>query len=142
MSVMERLIVKLDERPWHAAYRVAVGSVITPAWLIVFDTEASGWNLLVFFFGTLLTLRVLPGVIRRALPFSTGVRAVWATRREMGKKYDSYQWQKLFWIGLGLAIYAVFSREHRADVLFLTIACLIAGAGGVAAWYRRSGLQK
>jgi hypothetical protein len=139
---MERLIVKLDERPWHAVYRVALGSAIIPAWRLLFGAEPSRETLVVFFLGVLIALRVLPVVIRKALPFSASAREVWAKRREIGKKYDSYQWQKLFWIGLGLGVYVLLTREDRRAVLFLTMGCLIGGVAGVAAWNRRSGTLK
>ena len=139
---MERLIVKLDERPWHAVYRVGIGFAVIPACLLLFGVEPSIGTLVVFFFGVLIAVRVLPAVIRRVLPFSASARAVWARRRELGKKYDSYQWQKLFWIGLGLALYALLSREDHSGARLLTMGCLVTGAAGVAAWYRRSATLK
>jgi hypothetical protein len=142
MTRLERLIVKLDEHPWHAIFRVAIGLAITPAWLFLFGGTSPGSTLVLWFVGVLLALRVTPMLIRRSVPFSADARSVWAARREIGRKYDSYQWQKLFWIGLGLAGYSLLARERRSTVLVLTALCLISGVGGLSAWSRRSVLSK
>lgn len=139
---MERLILRLDEHPWHAVYRVAIGFVIIPTWRFLFEDRAPGWSLIALFFATLLGLRIFPMFLRKALPFSSNARATWAARRERARKYDSYQWQKLFWIGLGLALNALLSREDEGGGQLLTMGCLIAGAAGVAAWHRRSATLK
>lgn len=134
MRLMERMLVNLDQSPWHAVYRIAIGLTLIPAWNVVFGNDPTLWALLMSFLGILLSLRVLPAVIRRVLPFSADVRKAWAVRRERGKRYDSYQWQKLFWIGVGLAAYACFANEQRPSIRFLTMFCLMVGFGGLAAW--------
>lgn len=57
-------------------------------------------------------LRLVPAVLRRIFPFSSEAKDLWFQRRNLGKRYDSYQWQKLFWLGLGMLPYA-FRRGHR-----------------------------
>jgi hypothetical protein len=62
------------------------------------------------------------------------VRAVWAERRQMAKRFDSYQWQKLLWIGIGLTLRLAWSDRRPAALLALAVACLGAGALGLATW--------
>jgi hypothetical protein len=136
--VIEHPIVKLDEQPWHAIVRIAIGFAVIPAWQLVFGAQPRGWTLIAWFLVVLVGLRAGPLIIRRALPVSADTRVIWASRRETGRKYDSYQWQKLFWIGLGLAAHALAAGERSTPVLALTAVCLIGGAGGVAVWSRRA----
>ena len=59
---------------------------------------------------------------------------MWWNRRQLAKRYDSYQWRKLFWIGAGMAIYMVAYRDFsflRATVSGL---CALAGAIGLVRW--------
>ncbi len=65
------------------------------------------WIDLVLFLALLIGLRVVPAVLRELLPFSAEAKQIWFDRRQIAKRYDSYQWQKLFWVGLGLLPYAV-----------------------------------
>jgi hypothetical protein len=41
-------------------------------------------------------------VLRKVLPFSAEAKQIWSDRRQVAKLHDSYQWQKLFWVALGL----------------------------------------
>jgi hypothetical protein len=123
---MGRFLLKLDEPPWHIA-RVPVGFACIPAWYILLGPEPAAVTLLPFFGGVLLASRVLPMVTRRVLPAPSAVRETWAARREKGRRYDSYQWQKLFAVGVGLALYVIVWREYRQAVIVLTLASLTAG---------------
>jgi hypothetical protein len=94
--------------------------------------------LLIFFVSALLSLRVLPLIARRALPFSSEVRGVWAARRVLAKEHDSYQWMKLLWVGIGLTLYVLSTEDQRVSVLVLTTAALLAGGAGMVAWQRNT----
>lgn len=135
MQTFERALVALDRGAVGALYRVGVGFLIVPAWSYAIGKPESGWSLIAFFVGVLLALRVVPAVLRKILPFSSAVRTIWADRRQMAKRFDSYQWQKLFWIGIGIALYALQSRQHFPALL--GGACLVAGAVGVLLWRYR-----
>jgi len=137
MQTFERALVALDRGPIGALYRVGVGFLIVPAWSYVIGRPESGWSLIAFFVGVLLALRVIPAVLRKVLPFGTAVRTIWADRRQMAKRFDSYQWQKLFWIGIGMALHALQSRQHFPAALALAATCLVAGAFGVLVWRYR-----
>ena len=87
--------------------------------------------------GVLLALRVVPAVLRKILPLSGAARTILAERRQMSKRFDSYQWRKLFWIGIGLATFALQSGRRFPALLILTFACVLAGAVGVMTWRYR-----
>jgi hypothetical protein len=91
---------------------------------------------LALFIGLLVALRVVPAVMRRVLPFSVEAKELWAKRRNIAKQHDSYQWQKLFWIGLGLLPYAVISDGLRNGELVVTLICLVCGSIGLLFWRR------
>ena len=137
MQTFERALVALDRGAVGALYRVGVGFLIVPAWSYAIGRPAFGWSLIAFFAAVLLALRVAPAVLRKVLPFSPAARAIWADRRQMAKRFDSYQWQKLFWIGIGMALYALQSGQRFPALLALTGMCLVAGAGGVLIWRSR-----
>jgi hypothetical protein len=137
MKTFERALVALDRGAAGALYRVGVGFLIVPAWSYAIGRPGSGWTLIAFFAGVLLALRVVPAVLRKVLPFSSAVRAIWADRRQMAKRFDSYQWQKVFWIGIGMALYALQSGQRFPALLALAGVCVVAGAAGVLIWRSR-----
>lgn len=136
MNFLERFLINLERWPWSAISRVVLGLVIPP----VFGGLSGGGDrvstYLALFVGLLLALRVVPVVLRRVLPFSVEVKQMWAERRDIAKRYDSYQWQKLFWIGLGLLPYAIIGDRLRNGELVVTLICLIGGSAGLLFWWR------
>jgi hypothetical protein len=80
----------------------------------------------------------VPAILRKILPFSAAARTVWAERRQMAKRVDSYQWRKLFWIGMGLGLFTLQSGHRFPALLGLTFGCLAAGAIGLATWRYRA----
>src|SRR5262245_35072765 len=106
MDILERLLVDLESGPLSAITRVALGMSIPPLFRALSAARESVWMSVALFLGLLVVLRVVPAAVRYALPFSAKVKALWAQRRHLAKDHDSYQWQKLFWIGLGLLLYA------------------------------------
>jgi hypothetical protein len=135
MNVIEGFLVGLDRWPWGAICRVALGFCIAPIFRMVGDPDRV-WMALIFFIVLLIALREIPAVLRRALPFSAEAKSIWAERRNTAKAYDSYQWQKLFWIGLGLLSYAFNSGGLRNGEWVVTCICLIGGGAGLLFWYR------
>jgi hypothetical protein len=138
MRLLERLLVGLDSGPWAAIARVALGFGIPPVFHALSGGRESEWISLTLFLGLLVALRVLPAALRRALPFSDEAKATWRERRNIAKLYDSYQWQKLFWIGLGLLPYVVIGDGLRNGELVVAFICLIGGGAGLLLWHRGS----
>jgi hypothetical protein len=138
MRSSARALVSLDQGLVGALYRVGVGYLIAPAWsYAIGGRRDAGWSLIPFFVGVLLALRVVPALLRKALPFSAAARTIWAERRQMAKRVDSYQWRKLFWIGIGLALFALRSGQRFPALIVLAFACLMAGAVGLMIWQYR-----
>src|SRR5262249_58355799 len=105
-SSMNHFLRALEAGPGSAIPRVALGLAIPPVFRALSGGSDSVWIWLALFLGLLIMVRVVPAVLRRALPFSVETKKIWAERRNLAKRYDSYQWQKLVWIGLGLLPYA------------------------------------
>src|SRR5262249_50691567 len=107
----DRILLLIEQPPWSALYRMGVGIAMVPLFSRLSGGNASEWWLVAWFVGTLFALRLMPAVLRKALPFSSATKAVWYKRRQDAKRYDSYQWTKLLWIGIGLAGYVFIWGE-------------------------------
>jgi hypothetical protein len=136
MRYFERSLVDLDSGPPGAVSRVALGLCIPPAFRMLSGSAERIWIVLGLFLALLIGLRVLPAVLRKLLPFSAEAKQIWSDRRQIAKRYDSYQWQKLFWVGLGLLPYAAVNGGLRTGEAVLTVICLIGGGAGLLIWRR------
>ena len=134
LTPFEQLLIAIETSPWDAVQRVAVGFVMLPALQRLWRADPPGWALVPFLLAVLLMLRLVPAAIRGLLPFSDQVRRVWFERRQIAKRYDSYQWKKLFWIGLGLASYTALSGQFTPSRIAVSAICLLSGALGLARW--------
>jgi hypothetical protein len=134
MRSLERFLIALDEGMWGALYRVVLGLAMPPVFGVLTGGQDSIAGFLAFFLAVLIGLRVGPVVFRRVLPFSAQAKDIWARRRALAKRYDSYQWQKLFWIGLGLLPHVVMTQGTRLGELLVTGLCLIGGGAGQLIW--------
>jgi hypothetical protein len=70
MKFLEHFLIKLDSWPWSAISRVVLGLGIPPAFRAVSAGRDGVGAFLALFIGLLIALRVVPAVLRRALPFS------------------------------------------------------------------------
>ena len=138
MPFHERCVVLLDEYPWSVFCRVGIGFVMPPLFSRLCNNEYHVWCVTGLFLGILVSLRLVTAILRKLVPFSSEVRVIWAERRQLAKRFDSYQWQKLFWLGVGMACYAVVSERVGGVVDVLILLCLIGGGIGVLTWVRRS----
>lgn len=137
-GVVERTLLALDIPPWDALYRGIVGFTVMPLYFAVGGAENKHGMLLLFALAILAATRLIPALLRRILPFSAAIRAVWAHRRAMAKRYDSYQWRKLWAFGLGWLANLVFLGGFRSAAMVLASSCFVAGIGGAAFWRVRS----
>src|ERR1700682_6014660 len=128
MHPAEKLLVSLTTPPWCAVYLVPVGFLIFPVYHFFFGNSRSASALAVVFFGVLLVLRFGPALGRRFIPVSKAVQEGWFRNRLLAKRYDSYQWQKLFWIGWGIFVYAAFFSGLRGMPVALAAVCVAMGA--------------
>ena len=138
IQLIEKFLSRLEQCPWNAVYRVFIGLVLLPLYCLRRRDNGSLLTLGLFFLAILFMLRLVPAIVRRLFPFSNEIQALWKQQRELAKRYDSYQWSKLFWIGLGLIAYLVFSRKVRDFSLALALACSVSGGLGKIFWRTRS----
>jgi hypothetical protein len=139
MRPFERFLVGLDSWPWSAFVRVLIGLCSPPVSRTLFGSGNSVWVFPAFFVASLIALRVVPALIRFALPFSAEAKEIWARRRALAKRYDSYQWQKMFWIGLGLLPHATIAGEIAPGEIVVTVICLVGGSLGLWIWSKVGG---
>jgi hypothetical protein len=138
MKSLERFLIGLDGWPWSAVSRVVLGFAIAPVFYVLTGGRGSVWGFPAYFIGVLVLLRVVPAVLRLALPFSREAKQIWSERRFLAKRYDSYQWQKLFWVGLGLLLFVVAAGGAGIGEFVVMIACLIGGSLGLWIWRKVS----
>lgn len=134
MTPFERIIVGIESDPWSALYRGAIGFVLPPVFRFISGDRDSIWITSALFLGVLVALRVGPAVLRHTLRFSAEAKEIWRARRNISKRYDSYAWQKLFWMGLGLLLFAALGGGLRHGELAVTLFCLIGGGAGLMVW--------
>jgi hypothetical protein len=136
MRPFEQVLVDLDSGAWSRLSRLALGLGIVPAFRALSGGNDVAWTFAALFLGLLVALRVVPAVLRHTLPFSAEAKAFWAERRNIAKQHDSYQWQKLFWIGLGLLPYAFVGTGLDVGEFIVMLICLIGGGAGLLLWHK------
>jgi hypothetical protein len=132
MPCSSRLLARLTQMPWNAVYFVPLGYAVMVLFQQMMGSTKSLTGLLAILLGALAALRAGALVLRCCLPFPAALKENWAQQRLLGKRYDSYQWRKLFWVGVGMAVYV--SIEH-ASVMERWIAVLATGAGALGHWF-------
>jgi hypothetical protein len=135
LSPYERVIIGLDRNPWAAWYRVCIGYLVPWSYFQIWSHTDSKMAVL-WFICCLIALRLFPAILRKLLPFDVGVKAIWAHRRQIAKIYDSYQWSKLFWFGLGMASFALISKTWYGVIGAIAIFCILGGGFGIFIWQR------
>ena len=141
MEILEQLLVRFDSGAWGAAYRMVLGFCIPEALRLLSGGRDQVWLSLALFMGLLVALRVGPAILRMILPFSREAKDIWFQRRQIAKLHDSYQWQKLFWIGLGILVFAATGGGLRAGEQVVMLLCLAGGAAGLLIWHRSGTAQ-
>ena len=134
LGSIEKLLQGLEEGLSAALFRLAVGFLTIPGLHKLLGSHDSDWALLPGLFAILFLLRAVPAVIRKVIPFSQPLQVIWWNRRQLAKRYDSYQWRKLFWIGAGIAIYVVSNRDFSFSNITVSSLCILAGAIGLIRW--------
>jgi DMSO reductase anchor subunit len=135
LGSVERVLLKVDEGAFGALCRVIVGFATLPSMSLLMGSDRPDWALIPYLLLILLLLRIVPTIVRNLVQFPAVLREAWATRRRTAKRYDSYQWRKLLWIGVGLAVYMAVLDEPSAVPVMVCAVCLLAGAAGMARWH-------
>lgn len=131
-----KLIGSIDEMPALLVCRAAVGYCIPIVFEALFPRQPRGGRFVVVFLGTLLALRIGAGVVRRLLPFPASLKRLWAERRVLAGRYDSFQWRKAAGLGLGLGAQLIVSGNQETVPWVLAVVFMV---GGLIAWWRWRG---
>lgn len=130
-SLFEKFLLALDEYPLAAVWRFALGFVIYPV------ADSIELPFLLVFATALFGLKIALAILRRLMPVSATVKDEWARRRQLGKIFDSYQWQKLLSIGAGvLAQLALMRSPVSPSPWIVGWICLVGGSFGLIFWIR------
>jgi hypothetical protein len=132
----EILLLSLEKPPLYEIYLAVIGFLIFPLYHRLLG-ENVGYLAILFFFGVLLALKLVPALVRVLLPFPETAQKYWANHRLLGKRYDSYQLRKLFWIGLGLSGYMAMSGNFAGLRGLLAMTCLLLGGIGWLVWQNK-----
>ena len=135
---MATLLIKLDEFPVGALIRLAIGYAIAPFGEFLAEPDGIGWRVLPLFVAVLVMMRVLPGLLRKVVTFPPEATAVWVQRRQLAKRFDSYQWRKVLWFGIGMAASAAITEGVEPWTVVLTAASVGAGLLGEITWQARA----
>lgn len=143
MMVSENAVQRPVARSWlngagalPALLRTAVGVLLVPLFMALTGGDESALHLWMFFLLVLAALKVVPAVLRQVIPFPAETKARWFKQRVLGKRYDSYQWRKLVWVGVGLTVYLVVHGSASRTQIVLAAACLVGGGLGEYVWRR------
>ncbi|SRR6266568_3482769 len=138
MTTLDKVLVSIDRSPLDGVLRALIGFVSIPVLSLLRQDVRSGWTLTIGLISLMLSLRIVPLFMRKLLPLSPEVMAVWSERRQIAKRYDSFQWQKLFYTGIGLACYTLVSRELLTSSIAASGFCVLFGAIGIVRWYTQA----
>lgn len=141
MRTLERFLINLDDGASSIALRMVIGLAIPPVFRLLLGGDDRIWSTLALFVGLLIVLRAVPAVCRHVLPFSAEAKAIWSKRRQIAKQHDSYQWHKLFWVGLGLLIHTVTAGGLNGGETVIAFICLVGGGVGLLLWSRAHGAR-
>ena len=136
MKLTEELLLQLETSPWDVIYRAIIGFFALAVFARVKGESGPEWLLIAWLLCVLAALRVGLSITRRIFPFSDATKRTWARRRGLTKLYDSYQWQKLRGIGLGLLLYVVVTRQPSIRWIVTAVACLVVGLIASVRWSR------
>lgn len=130
----ERILVRLEQPLWGALYRIGIGYVMLPIFKWLSWSDETDWQVILLFIGMLFAMRLIPAIIRMSVPFSREVTEAWLEKRQLAKDFDSYQWQKLFWLGAGMIGYITTSGVWSNILAILAGFSLLTGGIGLFLW--------
>lgn len=136
LRYFEVLVLSFEKPPLYEICLAAIGFLIFPLYHLLFGQHV-GYLAIWFFCGVLLALKLVPALVRGVFPFSEAVQKCWANHRLLGKRYDSYQLRKLFWIGLGMSGNMAISGNFAGLRGLLAMTCLLIGGIGWLVWQNK-----
>lgn len=130
--MIDSFLLHLDVGPLGALWRAAAGLAFAYAFSWVLP-DAGGWMAVAGLAGLLFAVKAAAAVGR---PFvkSPRLREEWVWRRMLASNYDSYQWRKLLWYGLGILVARSLAGTSSAWEIPVGLGCVASGAVGELAW--------
>jgi hypothetical protein len=135
MTTLDSFLISIDRSPVDAVLRALLGFACIPFLTLLRQDVRSVRVLTIGLLLLMFSLRIVPVFLRKLLPLSAEVNAVWSERRQIAKRYDSFQWQKLFFVGLGMTCYMLVSQESLPSIVAVSSFCILFGAVGLFRWY-------
>jgi hypothetical protein len=130
---LDKVYVNLDTGVPGALLRVVLGILFVRAVALV-SPLAGPWTMSAYLLSMLLAIKVFAAVSRKVVPVSTLVRSHWEWRRNLARYYDSYQWRKLLWFGIGIIVGDAPHGPETTAQWILGLACVAAGAVAEIVW--------
>ena len=132
---LDKIYVSLDTGIPGALFRVVIGILFVHAVGAV-NPLASAWAMSAYFMAMLFAIKVFAAVSRRVVPVSQMVRSHWEWRRTLARYYDSHQWRKLLWFGIGIMLGDAPHWPVTTAQWILGLACVAAGVAAEIVWRR------
>jgi hypothetical protein len=131
----DQIYINLDKGIPGALLRIVLGILFVPAVAVV-NPQAGLGTMTALLLAMLFAIKLFAGVSRKLAPASTLVRSHWEWRRNLARYYDSYQWRKLLWFGVGILVGGALHWSETTPQWLLGLACVVAGAVAEIMWRR------
>ena len=136
---LDKIYINFDTGVSGALLRIILGILLV---LVVGDLSpaASPWTMTAYLLVLLFAIKVFASVARKAVAPSSLVRSHWEWRRNLARYYDSFQWRKLLWFGIGILLAGALRWPETRTEWIVGLSCVVAGAAAEVFW-RRLGLS-
>lgn len=132
----EQFILQLDVGVFGAAYRTVFGFMLLPVYEFLVGPGGPVYAFVAFLLMALFLLKLSISILRKPVRMSPVLREALDVRRRTAKYYDSFQWRKLLWIGIGLTAYILLMGPYPIGYLLVAFFCIAGGAAGTVIWRR------
>jgi hypothetical protein len=132
---LDKVYVNLDTGVPGALLRIVLGILFVRAVGLVNPLAGPG-TMIAYFLAMLFAFKVFAVVSRRVARVSSVVQSHWEWRRTLARYYDSYQWRKLLWFGIGIMMGDAPHWPETTARWVLGLACVAAGAAAEIVWRR------
>ena len=134
----KKILLLMNGHFSEGVVRFAVGLIFVPFLTLVLHRDVSYLGIISSLLIVLFLLRAVPAIVRRLIPFSPEIQTLWSERRQIAKRHDSYQWQKMLWLGAGLLMYSATSSSLSSGPGVIAASLLVVGSIALVRWSRLS----
>ena len=132
---LDNVYINADTGVTGALLRIVLGIFLVRA-VALMNPPAGPWMMSAYLLAMLFAIKVIAAVSRRVMPVSAHVRSHWEWRRTLARYYDSYQWRKLLWFGIGIMAGNAPYRRVTTAQWVLGLTCVAAGGAAETVWRR------